>query len=172
MEYAASISPRVAMRYWWRRFALCVLMLPAWAVCTPALAVAAGAAALHLPASWDGKLPGADGTLMPWEFIKSAHADWLRDGKITIVATYTRHGIPGRPDVHSVFELAQTEKIPGIKEEIKRDFGFEPDFEGGKHYLEANDSAGNTFKATAKPVLIGTAVVGATKPHSQGLVRE
>src|SRR5262249_10708394 len=45
---------------------------------------------------------------------------------------------------------------------IRRDFGFEPDFEQGKHYLEANDSAGNTFKATAKPVLIGTAVVGAT----------
>src|SRR5262249_32127027 len=62
----------------------------------------------------------------------------------------------------SVFELAQTEHIPGIKEEIKKDFGFEPDFERGKHYLEANDSAGNTFKATAKPVLIGTAVVGAT----------
>src|SRR5207245_9231286 len=62
----------------------------------------------------------------------------------------------------SVFELAQTEHIPGIKEEIRRDFGFEPDFERGKHYLEANDSAGNTFKATAKPVLIGTAVVGAT----------
>jgi tripartite-type tricarboxylate transporter receptor subunit TctC len=50
----------------------------------------------------------AEGTLMPWEFIKSAHADWLRDGKITIVATYTRHPIPGRPDVGSVFELAQT----------------------------------------------------------------
>ncbi|HLY10276.1 MAG TPA: sodium/proton-translocating pyrophosphatase, partial [Planctomycetota bacterium] len=48
------------------------------------------------------------------------------------------------------------------KEEIKKDFGFEPDFEHGKHLLEANDSAGNTFKATAKPVLIGTAVVGAT----------
>ncbi len=62
----------------------------------------------------------------------------------------------------SVFELAQTEHIPGIKEEIQRDFGFVPDFEVGKHYLEANDSAGNTFKATAKPVLIGTAVVGAT----------
>src|SRR5262249_19315394 len=62
----------------------------------------------------------------------------------------------------SVFELAQTEHIPGIKDEIKRDFGFEPDFERGKHYLESNDSAGNTFKATAKPVLIGTAVVGAT----------
>jgi len=65
-------------------------------------------------------------------------------------------------NAQSVFELAQTESIPGIKEEIKRDFGFEPDFERGKHYLEANDSAGNTFKATAKPVLIGTAVVGAT----------
>lgn len=69
---------------------------------------------------------------------------------------------PVTDNAQSVFELAQTEHIPGIKEEIKRDFGFEPDFEGGKHYLEANDSAGNTFKATAKPVLIGTAVVGAT----------
>ncbi|MGC3971489.1 MAG: sodium-translocating pyrophosphatase [Pirellulales bacterium] len=69
---------------------------------------------------------------------------------------------PVTDNAQSVFELAQTEHIPGIKEEIKRDFGFTPDFEQGKHYLEANDSAGNTFKATAKPVLIGTAVVGAT----------
>ena len=69
---------------------------------------------------------------------------------------------PVTDNAQSVFELAQTEKIPGIKEEIKRLFGFEPDFERGKHYLESNDSAGNTFKATAKPVLIGTAVVGAT----------
>ncbi len=69
---------------------------------------------------------------------------------------------PVTDNAQSVFELAQTESIPGIREEIKRDFGFEPDFERGKHYLEANDSAGNTFKATAKPVLIGTAVVGAT----------
>ena len=69
---------------------------------------------------------------------------------------------PVTDNAQSIFELAQTEKIPGIKEEIKRDFGFEPNFEQGKHYLEANDSAGNTFKATAKPVLIGTAVVGAT----------
>jgi K(+)-stimulated pyrophosphate-energized sodium pump len=69
---------------------------------------------------------------------------------------------PVTDNAQSVFELAQTEHIPGIKEEIKKDFGFDPDFEGGKHYLEANDSAGNTFKATAKPVLIGTAVVGAT----------
>ena len=69
---------------------------------------------------------------------------------------------PVTDNAQSVFELAQTESIPGIKEEIKRDYGFDPDFELGKHYLEANDSAGNTFKATAKPVLIGTAVVGAT----------
>ena len=69
---------------------------------------------------------------------------------------------PVTDNAQSIFELAQTEQIKGIKEEIKRDFGFEPDFHQGKHYLEANDSAGNTFKATAKPVLIGTAVVGAT----------
>ncbi|RIK74831.1 MAG: hypothetical protein DCC67_16085 [Planctomycetota bacterium] len=69
---------------------------------------------------------------------------------------------PVTDNAQSIFELAQTESIPGVKEQIKRDFGFEPDFELGKHYLEANDSAGNTFKATAKPVLIGTAVVGAT----------
>ncbi len=69
---------------------------------------------------------------------------------------------PVTDNAQSVFELAQTEHIPGIKEEIKRDFGFEPNFELGKHFLESNDSAGNTFKATAKPVLIGTAVVGAT----------
>ncbi|MBY0232439.1 MAG: sodium-translocating pyrophosphatase [Gemmataceae bacterium] len=69
---------------------------------------------------------------------------------------------PVTDNAQSVFELAQTEKLPGIKQEIERDFQFTPDFEQGKHYLEANDSAGNTFKATAKPVLIGTAVVGAT----------
>jgi K(+)-stimulated pyrophosphate-energized sodium pump len=69
---------------------------------------------------------------------------------------------PVTDNAQSIFELAQTEQIPGIKEEIKKDFGFDPDFKRGKHYLESNDSAGNTFKATAKPVLIGTAVVGAT----------
>jgi K(+)-stimulated pyrophosphate-energized sodium pump len=69
---------------------------------------------------------------------------------------------PVTDNAQSIFELAQTEHIPGVKEQIKRDFGFTPDFVQGKHYLEANDSAGNTFKATAKPVLIGTAVVGAT----------
>ncbi len=69
---------------------------------------------------------------------------------------------PVTDNAQSVFELSQIESLPGIKDEIKKDFGFSPDFERGKLYLEENDSAGNTFKATAKPVLIGTAVIGAT----------
>jgi K(+)-stimulated pyrophosphate-energized sodium pump len=69
---------------------------------------------------------------------------------------------PVTDNAQSIFELAQTEHIPGVKDQIRQQFGFEPDFGLGKHYLESNDSAGNTFKATAKPVLIGTAVVGAT----------
>ena len=69
---------------------------------------------------------------------------------------------PVTDNAQSVYELSQIESAPNIKEEIKRDFGFEPDFENAKHQLEKGDGAGNTFKATAKPVLIGTAVVGAT----------
>ncbi len=69
---------------------------------------------------------------------------------------------PVTDNAQSIFELSQIEAVPNIKAEIKKDYGFEPNFELGKHFLEANDGAGNTFKATAKPVLIGTAVVGAT----------
>jgi K(+)-stimulated pyrophosphate-energized sodium pump len=69
---------------------------------------------------------------------------------------------PVTDNAQSVYELSRIEAQPGIKEEIKRDFGFEPDFETAKYNLEKGDGAGNTFKATAKPVLIGTAVVGAT----------
>jgi len=69
---------------------------------------------------------------------------------------------PVTDNAQSVFELSQIEQIPDIEQAIEKEFGFKPDFERGKHFLEANDSAGNTFKATAKPVLIGTAVVGAT----------
>ncbi|MBN2682095.1 MAG: sodium-translocating pyrophosphatase [Bacteroidales bacterium] len=69
---------------------------------------------------------------------------------------------PVTDNAQSIYELSLIEETPGISEEIERDFGFKPDFEKAKHYLEANDGAGNTFKATAKPVLIGTAVVGAT----------
>ncbi len=69
---------------------------------------------------------------------------------------------PVTDNAQSIYELSLIEEIPGIEAEIERDFGFKPDFEKSKYYLEANDGAGNTFKATAKPVLIGTAVVGAT----------
>jgi K(+)-stimulated pyrophosphate-energized sodium pump len=69
---------------------------------------------------------------------------------------------PVTDNAQSIYELSLIEEIPNISAEIERDFGFKPDFEKSKHYLEANDGAGNTFKATAKPVLIGTAVVGAT----------
>ncbi|HSP17362.1 MAG TPA: sodium-translocating pyrophosphatase [Thermoanaerobaculia bacterium] len=69
---------------------------------------------------------------------------------------------PVTDNAQSVFELSTIETIPGIEEEIHSSFGFRPAFAQGKEFLEANDGAGNTFKATAKPVLIGTAVVGAT----------
>ena len=69
---------------------------------------------------------------------------------------------PVTDNAQSVYELSAIETLPNIKEDVKKEFGFEPDFENAKVYLEENDGAGNTFKATAKPVLIGTAVVGAT----------
>ena len=67
---------------------------------------------------------------------------------------------PVTDNAQSVFELSVIESIPGIKEQLKRDYGFDAKFEHAKDLLEENDGAGNTFKATAKPVLIGTAVVG------------
>ena len=69
---------------------------------------------------------------------------------------------PVTDNAQSVYELSTIESIPNIKQELKKDFGFDANFERAKHLLEENDGAGNTFKATAKPVLIGTAVVGAT----------
>jgi K(+)-stimulated pyrophosphate-energized sodium pump len=69
---------------------------------------------------------------------------------------------PVTDNAQSVFELSVIEQVPGIKAELRKDHGFDVNFESAKHMLEENDGAGNTFKATAKPVLIGTAVVGAT----------
>ncbi len=69
---------------------------------------------------------------------------------------------PVTDNAQSVFELSVIESLPNIKQELKQDYGFDVNFERAKHLLEENDGAGNTFKATAKPVLIGTAVVGAT----------
>jgi len=69
---------------------------------------------------------------------------------------------PVTDNAQSVYELSLIEQVPNVRAEIKKDFGFDPDFARAKENLEENDGAGNTFKATAKPVLIGTAVVGAT----------
>jgi K(+)-stimulated pyrophosphate-energized sodium pump len=69
---------------------------------------------------------------------------------------------PVTDNAQSVYELSLIEQIPGIEQEIKKDYNVNVNFDRAKHLLEENDGAGNTFKATAKPVLIGTAVVGAT----------
>jgi K(+)-stimulated pyrophosphate-energized sodium pump len=69
---------------------------------------------------------------------------------------------PVTDNAQSVYELSLIENVPNVKAEVKKDFGFDLNFDKAKHFLEENDGAGNTFKATAKPVLIGTAVVGAT----------
>lgn len=69
---------------------------------------------------------------------------------------------PVTDNAQSVYELSLIEQVENVDAEIEKDFNFKPDWEKSKYYLEANDGAGNTFKATAKPVLIGTAVVGAT----------
>jgi K(+)-stimulated pyrophosphate-energized sodium pump len=69
---------------------------------------------------------------------------------------------PVTDNAQSIYELSRIESVPNVRAEIERDFGFKPDFDNAKLELEKGDGAGNTFKATAKPVLIGTAVVGAT----------
>jgi K(+)-stimulated pyrophosphate-energized sodium pump len=69
---------------------------------------------------------------------------------------------PVTDNAQSVYELSLIEEVPNVAQQIRRDYGFEPRFDTAKELLEENDGAGNTFKATAKPVLIGTAVVGAT----------
>ena len=69
---------------------------------------------------------------------------------------------PVTDNAQSIYELSRIEAVPNVRAEIEKDFGFKPDFENSKLELEKGDGAGNTFKATAKPVLIGTAVVGAT----------
>src|SRR5690606_4610346 len=105
---------------------------------------------------------GAEGALMvaPAVFAFGLVAfGFLGMGPVTIAVD--SYG-PVTDNAQSVFELSTIEQMPGIEAEIKKEFGFEPNFEAGKEFLEENDGAGNTFKATAKPVLIGTAVVGAT----------
>ena len=100
--------------------------------------------------------------LMPAQFAFAAPIfafGFLGMGPVTIAVDSFG---PVTDNAQSVYELSQIEGLPGIEAELERDFGFRPDFAGAKHQLEKGDGAGNTFKATAKPVLIGTAVVGAT----------
>ncbi len=106
-------------------------------------------------------------TLMPEKFAFAAPIfafglvafGFLGMGPVTIAVD--SYG-PVTDNAQSVYELSQIEGRPGIAAEIEKDFKFKPDFENAKYQLEKGDGAGNTFKATAKPVLIGTAVVGAT----------
>ncbi len=105
--------------------------------------------------------------LMPEKFIFAAPIfafglvafGFLGMGPVTIAVD--SYG-PVTDNAQSVYELSRIEAQPNVAREIQNQFGFKPDFENAKHQLEKNDGAGNTFKATAKPVLIGTAVVGAT----------
>ncbi|OGV57190.1 MAG: sodium-translocating pyrophosphatase [Lentisphaerae bacterium RIFOXYA12_FULL_48_11] len=112
------------------------------------------------------KMPGLM-SIMPPEFAFAAPIfafglvafGFLGMGPVTIAVD--SYG-PVTDNAQSVYELSQIEGIKGIKDDIKKNFGFDADFENAKYLLEKGDGAGNTFKATAKPVLIGTAVVGAT----------
>ncbi len=107
-------------------------------------------------------LPGTDQVLMlaPAVFAFGLVAfGFLGMGPVTIAVD--SYG-PVTDNAQSVYELSLIENVPNVKDEVKRSFGFDLDFDKAKHFLEENDGAGNTFKATAKPVLIGTAVVGAT----------
>jgi len=105
--------------------------------------------------------------IMPAEFVFAAPIfafglvafGFLGMGPVTIAVDSFG---PVTDNAQSVYELSQIESKDSISAEIERDFGFKPDFAQAKHQLEKGDGAGNTFKATAKPVLIGTAVVGAT----------
>jgi K(+)-stimulated pyrophosphate-energized sodium pump len=106
-------------------------------------------------------------SIMPTQFLFAAPIfafglvafGFLGMGPVTIAVD--SYG-PVTDNAQSVYELSQIEAHPGIGAEIEREFHFKPDFENAKYQLEKGDGAGNTFKATAKPVLIGTAVVGAT----------
>jgi len=105
-------------------------------------------------------LAGAAGMLAPAVFAFGLVAfGFLGMGPVTIAVD--SYG-PVTDNAQSVYELSLIEAVPNVQAEIKKDFNMNVDFERAKHLLEANDGAGNTFKATAKPVLIGTAVVGAT----------
>src|SRR5712671_241771 len=129
---------------YWMGLTLVVLMGSAWLVSTQ------GRGALLTVGSIDAS-PVFAFVLVAFGF--------LGMGPVTIAVD--SYG-PVTDNAQSVFELSVIESLPNIKSELKKDYGFDVNFERAKHLLEENDGAGNTFKATAKPVLIGTAVVGST----------
>jgi K(+)-stimulated pyrophosphate-energized sodium pump len=110
---------------------------------------------------------GADGVMLPPSVMVAPAVfafglvafGFLGMGPVTIAVD--SYG-PVTDNAQSVFELSTIEQIPNAAADIQKSYGFAVNFEKAKHFLEENDGAGNTFKATAKPVLIGTAVVGAT----------
>ena len=110
---------------------------------------------------------GLDALMVSTAFVKVAPVfafglvafGFLGMGPVTIAVD--SYG-PVTDNAQSVYELSLIEQVPNVEADIKRDFGIDVNFARAKHLLEENDGAGNTFKATAKPVLIGTAVVGAT----------
>ncbi len=117
--------------------------------------------------AWRFSLNPSFESIMPIEYVFAAPIfafglvafGFLGMGPVTIAVDSFG---PVTDNAQSVYELSRIESLPSISEEIEHDFGFKPDFENAKYQLEKADGAGNTFKATAKPVLIGTAVVGAT----------
>ncbi len=123
------------------------------------LGLMVGAYALSLHESVIGIMPPAVQFAAPIFAFGLVAFGFLSMGPVTIAVDSFG---PVTDNAQSVYELSRIESRPGIAEEVARDHGFEPDFENAKYQLEKGDGAGNTFKATAKPVLIGTAVVGAT----------
>lgn len=118
-----------------------------------------GAYLLSLQPAVASLMPGEFGFAAPIFAFGLVAFGFLGMGPVTIAVDSFG---PVTDNAQSVYELSRIESRPGIAAELERDFGFRPNFETAKYQLEKGDGAGNTFKATAKPVLIGTAVVGAT----------
>ena len=146
----------------------------------PSLNILSGLVAGNFSAFWEGLVilvlmliaylvsqSGSVMSLMPKEFLFAAPVfafglvafGFLGMGPVTIAVDSFG---PVSDNAQSIYELSMIESRPDAQEVVKKHFGVKADFEKAKHYLESADGAGNTFKATAKPVLIGTAVVGAT----------
>jgi copper homeostasis protein (lipoprotein) len=139
MHHAASISLRISIqRYRWRRYAVWVLALPAWALCAPALAGAAGADTLHVPASWEGKLHGADGTVH-W------HLDLLPERRYRLRRTY--EGKPAPNSFDGIGRWAQAANSPRLDLYLAG--------EKRVHFLVEADGSLRKLDTAGKPITSG-----------------